>query len=181
MNDDDFTSKTQRKNAMLELQSLGEELIGLSNEKLAQLNLPENLLQAIGEAKRIIKHGALKRQRQYIGKLMRSIDADPIRETLDGWKNQSGAVVALQHTAERWRDRLIADEQEFTAFMEDHPDADVSRLRQLARNAKDEKAKNKPPKSYRELYRAIFENLSKNNTSTVKDSDDEDDHEESQN
>lgn len=173
MNEDDITSKTQRKNAMHELQALGEELITLSNQKLAKLNLPENLLQAIVEAKRIIKHGALKRQRQYIGKLMRSIDADPIRETLAGWKNQSGAVVAIQHTAERWRDKLIEDEHQFTAFIEEYPSADVSRLRQLARNAKDEKAKNKPPKSYRELYRAILESINSSKSENTNEDEEE--------
>ena len=156
MDDDDFTSKTQRKNAMHELQALGEELITLSDDKLSKLDLPDNLLQAIVEAKRIVKHGALKRQRQYIGKLMRGIDADPIRETLEGWKKQSGAAVVLQHAAERWRDQLMADDKQFTLFIEQFPNSDVSRLRQLARNAKDEKVKNKPPKSYRELYREIL-------------------------
>ncbi len=157
MDDDNFTSKTQRKNAMHDLQALGEELISLSNDKLGKLDLPENLLHAIAEAKRIIKHGALKRQRQYIGKLMRSIDAEPIRETLEGWKKQSGTAVALQHAAERWRDSLITDDKQFTLFTEEFPNSDVSRLRQLARNAKDEKLNNRPPKSYRELYRAILQ------------------------
>src|SRR4051794_20270543 len=115
MDDDDIISKTRRKTAMLDLQALGEELIGLSEDRLSKLNLPENLLLAIEEAKRIHQHGALKRQRQYIGKLMRRVDAAPIRATLDGWRNQTGAAVAVQHAAERWRERLIGDDHEFTA------------------------------------------------------------------
>src|SRR4029077_10982506 len=101
---------------MHDLQALGEELVGLSNERLAKLDLPENLLQAITEAKRISKHGALKRQRQYIGRLMRDVDAAPIRATLEGWRHQSGAALAVQRLAERWRERLIEDDQEFTTL-----------------------------------------------------------------
>ena len=110
MSDDDFISKTRRKTAMLDLQALGEELITLSEDRLAKLDLPELLQQAIVDARRITRHGALKRQRQYIGRLMRDVDPGPIREVLDGWRHQSGASVAAQHLAERWRERLIADD-----------------------------------------------------------------------
>jgi ribosome-associated protein len=159
MNDDEIISKTRRKAAMHDLQALGEALIGLSNERLAKLNLPENLLHAIAEAKRISvsKHGALKRQRQYIGRLMRDVDAAPIREALERWGQTSAAAVTEQHLAERWRERLIRDDNEFTEFASDFPCADLSRLRQLARNARDEQAKEKPPRAFRELYRAVHD------------------------
>lgn len=179
MNDDDeieIVSKTRRKAAMLDLQALGEELIGLSNGRLAKLNLPENLLQAIADAKRISvsKHGALKRQRQYIGRLMRDVDAAPIRDALDRWGKSSAAAVTEQHLAERWRERLIRDDNEFTEFASDFPDADLSRLRQLARNARDEQAKEKPPRAFRELYRAVHE-LIVNQSAEASDDDEEDD------
>jgi ribosome-associated protein len=159
MTDDEFISKTRRKTAMHDLQALGEELVGLSGERLAKLCLPENLLQAISEAKRISSHGALKRQRQYIGRLMRDVDAEPIRKTLDGWRHQSGAAVATQHLAERWRERLIDNDHEFTAFASEFPGADLPRLRTLARNARDERAKEKPPRAFRELYRALHDTI----------------------
>jgi ribosome-associated protein len=157
MEEHDFISKTRRKTAMLDLQALGEELLTLSADRLASLHLPENLLQAIGEAKRINKHGALKRQRQYIGRLMRDIDPGPIRSALDGWRHQSGAAVAVQHRAERWRERLIDNDHEFTAFAGEFPRADLPRLRQLARHAREERVAQKPPRAFRELYRALHE------------------------
>lgn len=156
MSDDDFISKTRRKTAMLDLQALGEELITLSEDRLAKLDLPELLQQAIVDARRITRHGALKRQRQYIGRLMRDVDPGPIREVLDGWRHQSGASVVAQHLAERWRERLIADDQAFTNFASDFPRADLSRLRQLARIARDETGGDRPPRAFRELYRVVY-------------------------
>lgn len=142
---------------MLDLQALGEELIHLPDERLGKLDLPDTLVRAIAEAKRISKHGALKRQRQYIGRLMRDVDPGPIREALAGWRNQSSAVIALQHAAERWRERLINEDDELTLFADKFPGADFSHLRQLIRNTRDERAKAKPPRAFRELYRALYE------------------------
>ncbi|MBA2690369.1 MAG: DUF615 domain-containing protein [Burkholderiales bacterium] len=159
MDEADFTSKTKRKTAMLDLQALGEELISLPENRLAVLPLPENLLHAIHEAKRMNRHGALKRQRQYIGRLMRDIDPGPLREALDNWRRQSGATVAVQHLAERWRDRLIGGQEESTMFAEEFRAADLPRLRQLIRGARQEQAEGQPPRKYRELYRAILEIL----------------------
>lgn len=156
MSEDDFISKTKRKTAMLDLQTLGEELVTLSADRLSKLDLPENLLRAVIEAKRITQHGALKRQRQYIGRLMRDVDAAPIRATIDGWRHQSGGAVAAQHLAERWRDRLIGEDAAFTTFGDEYPGADLAHLRQLARNAREERAKEKPPRAFRELYRALL-------------------------
>ena len=172
--DEDFISKTRRKTAMLDLQALGVELVDLSNDRLAQLNLPENLLQAITEAKRITKHGALKRQRQYIGKLMRDVDPEPIRKTMEGWARQSGAAIAEQHLAERWRERLIGDDSEFTAFAAEFSGADMSRLRQLARNAREERAREKPPRAFRELYRALHSIITNSSSANDHSADDDD-------
>ena len=159
MSDDDFISKTRRKTAMLDLQALGEDLIALSAGRLARLDLPENLLQAVIEAKCITKHGALKRQRQYIGRLMRDVDAAPIQAMIESWRHRTGSAVAAQHLAERWRERLIDGDDEFTAFAGAFPQADLPRLRQLARNARDERVKDKPPRAFRELYRALHESI----------------------
>jgi ribosome-associated protein len=156
MEDDDFISKTRRKQEMHALQALGVELVELKEDKLAQLDLPESLLAAVREAKHISKHGALRRQLQYIGRLMRDVDAEPIREKLHGWHGHSKEAVALQHLAERWRDRLIADDTEFTHFAGDFPSADLPHLRALARGAREERGKELPPRQYRQLYRDLY-------------------------
>ena len=86
---------------------------------------------------------------------MRDVDAEPIREKLHGWQGQGKANVALQHLAERWRDRLIADDAEFTRFASEFPSADLPHFRTLARAARDERAKELPPRQYRQLYRDL--------------------------
>ena len=155
MEDDDLISKTRRKQEMHALQELGEELVGLKEDKLGELNLSDSLLSAVREAKHISKHGALRRQLQYIGRLMRDVDAEPIREKLHGWQGQGKENVALQHLAERWRDRLIADDGEFTRFAGELPSADLQHFRALARAARDERIKEMPPRRYRQLYRDL--------------------------
>lgn len=153
----DGPSKSQRKREMLDLQALGERLATLGDERLASLALPERLVDAVREARRMTRHGALRRQRQLIGRLMRTIDAGPIQEAFDRWDGLSKADIALQHRAERWRERLLAEPDALTAFATEHPGADLQQLRTLIRNARSERAAEKPPRSYRELFRLIRE------------------------
>lgn len=152
-------SKTQRKAAMHALQDLGAELIALNKERLAQLELPDTLLGAIKEAQRITSHGALARQKQYIGKLMRSIDTDPISDQLARWKGLHGEENARFHQLEKLRERLLADDQTLSPFIAEHPQADVQELRTLIRNARKETAAGKPPRSSRELFKRLREIL----------------------
>lgn len=150
-------SKTKRKQAMQDLQDLGEALIALSKDKLAKLDLPENLHDAVMEAKKITAHGALSRQRQYIGKLMRNIDATPIRTQMDIWNNSHGQETAHFHRLEQWRQRLLDDDNALADFLGKYPEADIQRLRTLVRNVRKEAAANKPPKSSRELFKLLRE------------------------
>ena len=150
-------SKTQRKREMQALQNLGEELVALSPDKLAGLDLPARLLDAVLEAKRISKFGALRRQMQYLGRLMRDADADVIRSQLDVWKGTSVAETARLHAIERWRTRLIGDELALGELLDQFPRADAQRLRSLIRNVKREAAAGKPPKSFRELFQELRE------------------------
>jgi len=153
-------SKTQRKREMQALQDLGEELVALGADKLAELELPTRLLDAVLDAKRISKFGALRRQMQYLGRLMRDADADAIRSRLDVWKGTSVAETARVHAIERWRTRLIEDELALGQLLDQYPRADAQRLRALVRNIKREAAAKKPPRSFRELFqelRSIFE------------------------
>jgi len=117
---------------------------------------------AIIEARHIRQHGALKRQLQYIGKRMRAVDAEQIREQLDTITGQSKQAVAALHHIERWRDRLLEDgDAALAELVAEFPDADRQYVRQLVRNAKKELVGNKPPKSARGLFkylRGLMEN-----------------------
>ncbi|MEW6562612.1 MAG: ribosome biogenesis factor YjgA [Pseudomonadota bacterium] len=148
-------SKTKRKQQMHDLRDIGEELTTLSKDQLKELDLPENLLEAVAEYKRINKFGAQRRQLQYIGKLMRDIDPAPIMSKLEVWKGTSREHTAYLHRLERWRDRLMEDADALTELLAEHPQADAQRLRTLIRNAHKEKEQNKPPKSYREIFQAL--------------------------
>jgi ribosome-associated protein len=150
-------SKTQRKAAMDDLQDIGVKLIDLPKDKLIKLNLPERLLDAVQEAKRITANGAKKRQKQYIGSLMREVDAAPIIDQLQRWEGKHTAEAAHFHQLERWRDRLLNEESALSEFIQLHPSVDSQQLRTLIRNSQREAAANKPPKSSRELFRLLRE------------------------
>ena len=152
-------SKSHKKRQMSALQDLGAELVKLSKSQLDKLPVPEELLTAIRDYQRFTQNGAIRRQLQYIGRLMRSIDAEPIQRQLDVWRGQSAQATALLHRIERWRDRMIAEEGALTEFIEDVPGVDVTQVRQLIRNARKEAAEDKPPKSSRALFRLIREAL----------------------
>jgi len=150
-------SKTQRKQQMHDLQHLGERIAALGNDRLAELDLPERLLDAIRELRRIHKHGAQRRQMQYIGKLMRDVEPGPIVARLETWDGVSTQHTAWLHRIERWRDRLLEDADALTELLTDHPDVDIQHLRSLIRNAHKEKELNKPPRSYREIFQVLRE------------------------
>src|SRR5688500_4832854 len=99
-------SKTQRKKDSSALQELGAELVALSDERLFALELPEFLYDAVIAARAISSHEARRRQLQYIGKLMRKVNAEPIRARLEAWKAPSRVEAAQFKKAEAWRERL---------------------------------------------------------------------------
>jgi ribosome-associated protein len=150
-------SKTKIKKQMLDLQDIGEQLVGLSTDKLKELDLPERLFDAVREMKRINKFGAQRRQMQYIGRLMRDVDPAPIVAKLESWSGKSHHHIAWLHQIERWRDRLLDNETALTELLADHPAADAQRLRALIRNALKEKELEKHPKSYREIFQVLRE------------------------
>lgn len=151
----DGPSKSQKKREVEALQDLGTELVKLPDAQFKRIELPEDLRAAVAECRRITQNSALRRQRQYIGKLMRSIDPAPIQAQLDAFRGVSAAENAKLHQAEKWREKLIADNEALTRFLDTYPHVDVTHLRHLIRNTRDEAARNKPPKAFRELYRAI--------------------------
>ncbi len=152
-------SKSQRKREMHALQALGEELVSLSPEQFKKFNdLPETLHDAVVEARRIHSRGALKRQLQYVGRVMRDVDPAPIRERLDALRGQSRQAAAQLHRIERWRDRLLEEgDHVLEELVARHPAVDRQYLRQLVRNAGKEKLANKPPRSARLLFRYLRE------------------------
>jgi len=160
MEPEEHPSKTQRKKAMHELQSLGEQLVALNAEQLASVDLPEELRDAVREAWRVKSHEGRRRQLQYIGRLMREVDPAPIRERIAAWEGRSRQHTAREHAIARWRERLLEDESALAEFARLHPCADLQHLRTLVRNASTERDAGRPPKSYRELFRALRQSMS---------------------
>lgn len=151
-------SKSQLKRDSAALQNLAAELADLSKSELTGLSLPEPLFNAVCEAAGMPPKGARKRMLKYIGAMMRKMDVEPIRENLAKLRNQSVHSAREHHKIERWRDRLITeDDQALTALFSEYPDADRQQLRQLIRNAKKEIEADKPPKSSRQLFRYLRE------------------------
>lgn len=151
------TSKTKLKAEADAQQALGVRLTELPKDKLLKLNLPEDVVTAILDTKKITANGAIRRHRQYLGRLMREIDTAPITEQLARWEGKHTAENAYFHGLERWRDRLINDANALSEFMALHPATDSQQLRTLIRNAQKEHIANKPPKSSREIFRLLRE------------------------
>lgn len=150
-------SKSQRKRESTALQDMGAELVALSRDQLKKFDLPDNLLAAVRDCQRFTSHGAIARQMQYIGKLMRGIDPAPIRAVLDEINGISNAANARQHALERLRVRLLEDESVLGEIARDHPGTDITHLRQLRRNALKEQEHHKPPRAFREIFRVLRE------------------------
>ena len=157
--EDDFPeppSKSSRKREMQALQDLGEQLVALSPERLKKVPLPESLYEAIRAAQGF-KMEARRRQLQYIGKLMRKIDPEPIQAQLDIFAGNSAVEVAKMHRLERLREQLLEDEQVIGTIAETWPEADLQYLRTLRRNALKEREAARPPKFFREIFRVLRE------------------------
>ncbi len=152
----DGPSKSARKREAEALQTLGERLVGLPEAQLRQVPLPEDLAGAIAECRRISAHGGRYRQMQYIGKLMRRIDPQPILDVLARFDSTSAESKRRQHQLERWVEAMVAgDETVLGEYLTAYPQADRQQIRQLIRNAQRELSTGKPPKSRRELFRLL--------------------------
>lgn len=152
---EEWVSKTQKKKQMDALQDLGVALTELSHETLKKVALPEDLYEAIRAYKKITSNSAIKRQRQYIGRLMRDIDPAPIQDFLAKLKGENQAHNAFLQRVEQARTRLLTDDDAFTHFIADYPNADVGVLHTLIRNARKEAEQQKSPKSFRALYQEL--------------------------
>ena len=141
------------------MQKLGEELVTLRESDLEQLDLDEVLLDAVLEAKGMKARGALRRQKQYIGKLMRNEDIESIQHAIDMLDPSSEAHGRYLRRCEQWRTRLIDDGKALAAFLDEYPDTDRQQLRNLVRNAQKEMNQEppKPGSSYKKLFQLVRE------------------------
>ena len=159
--DENSISKSQKKRDSTALQAIGAELIDLTPEVIRKLELPEELETAVLDCKNIgpSKHGGFKRQMQYIGRLMREVEAAPIIEKLQLLKAPSQKQTAQHHLAERWRDRMLADATAVAAFANEFPEADRVLLESYVDKAKEDHATKRPPKHFRLLYQALHKQI----------------------
>jgi ribosome-associated protein len=144
------------------LQSLGEALLEIGPARLAELDLPERLLDALESARRIKQREARRRQLQFIGRLMRDIDPAPIRTRLARWADAPNTEKARLHAIERWRERLLSEAGALDALCADQPAGDRQRLAALIETARAERAQSHPPRAYRELFRVLNALLNQN-------------------
>jgi len=174
----DRPSKSQLKREMTSLQKLGADLVAEPRDRVKRVPMPEDVRDAILACQQITSHEGRRRQLQYVGKKMRTLDEDElaaIQKTLDSWKGLSKADTAAMHALERRRDKLLSDDTAFADLLAKHPEIDVQQLRTLIRNARKEQAENKPPKAYREIFQILKQLQAK--THSKPDTDDEADEE----
>ncbi len=151
-------SKTQLKKAMHELQDLGEALVALPDERIAALALPDSLLSAVQEFKRTRSHEGRRRQMQYVGKLMRRVDPQPIRQAVAATRLGQAKDALTLHQAETWRDRMLESDDALTGWAAEFPGSDLQMLRSLVRAARKDAAaapEQRSGRTYRELFQFI--------------------------
>lgn len=157
--DDDWISRSSMKREAEAMQKLGARLIELKPNQLDNIPMDETLREAVDEAKRLKpRTNALKRQFQYIGKLMRFEDVELIEKGINGCDLQHEEYNKIFHRLERWRDRLLAnDPGMIDVIISEYPHTDIQRLRQLIRNTQKEVAASKPPLTAKKLFKYLRE------------------------
>lgn len=149
-------SRTQIKREMLTLQKIGEHLVDLSAEQIQRMDLPSALKDAVLDAQSIKKHGARRRQLQYIGSLMRKVDPVPIRKALENMDQRQTHSILIFKQTEQWRDRLLAGDDTLIEELSNRfIDIDRQQLWQLVRNARKEKDSGHQTKASRSLFRYL--------------------------
>jgi ribosome-associated protein len=177
----DRPSKSQLKREMTALQELGEELVSQPKERVMRVPMPEDVRDVILECQKIKDHEGRRRQLQFVGKKMRTLEEDEvaaIQKVIDSWKGASKAETAAMHALERRREKLLADDKALTELKQHYPEVDVQQLRTLIRNARKEQAENKPPKAYREIFQILKQLQTKASTSQSAPEENEHDEEE---
>lgn len=173
-------SKTELKRQSDSLQKMGETLVEAPRDRVKRVPMPEDVLEAILACQQITNHEGRRRQMQFVGKKMRTLDEAEVAEiqrAIDSWKGASKSETAAMHALERRRDKLLTDDKALTVLLAEHPELDVQQLRTLIRNARKEQAENKPPKAYREIFQILKQVDAKKNKSTASDEEASDDSE----
>ncbi len=164
----DEPTRTDLKRESTELQKLGEDLLTLRADFIARLDLPEKLVDAVAECKRITNFEGIRRQMQFIGKLMRKLEDskhDEIRAALEEQHRPSAENTLLLHQAEQWRDRLVADDDAVGQWITMSPGTDSQNLRALVRQARKDAKPEKPGlaprhgRAYRDIFHLVREAL----------------------
>jgi ribosome-associated protein len=146
-------SKSARKREAASLQELGVQLAALPEQEIKALELPENLFIALRDLRRLPSHGAQVRQRQYIGKLMRKIDPEPVLAKLAERKQRHDVEIRHFQQIERWRDRLLSEPAvALQELIEEHPRVDRAALTRLLEKAERERLEQRSPVGARELF-----------------------------
>ncbi len=157
--EDDGPSKTQLKQQSHELQRLGQQLAELSQDQLDRARMPDRLREALEALRHTRSHEGKRRQLQYVGKLMRTADAEPLRQAVAEAELGSARQALQLHELERWRAELIADDDALTRWLHAHPDTDTQQLRSLVRAARRDTAalgpEDRQPRAVRELFQFI--------------------------
>lgn len=164
----DAPSRTELKRESDAAQKLGEDLVELRLELRSRLGLPERLIEALDEAKRITDFEGCRRHMQFIGKLMRHLDAgthEAIRDALNEQHQPGRETVALLHAAEQWRSRMLDSDEAIGQWLGDHPDTDSQQLRALVRQARKDAKPEMPGhaprhgRAYREIFQLLHQAL----------------------
>ena len=156
--DDGYLSRSEKKRRSTAIQKIGEELASYPISAIRSFNLPDFLMQEYEELHTITKHEAKRRKMQYIGKMLREVDIEPIKARIEEAQEGKAAQSADFHHLERLRERLIqGDKEALNTIVESYPNVDMQKLRQLVRNTKKEMEKEKPLKSSKLLFRYLRE------------------------
>ncbi|MEJ5897021.1 MAG: DUF615 domain-containing protein [Aquabacterium sp.] len=155
--DDRPPSKSMLKRASQELQALGQQLLDMPDSRLIEIDMPERLRDALADYKKTRSFEGKRRQLQFIGKVMREVDSEPLREAVAQYQLGHAHNALALHQAERWRAELIADDKDaVTRWVADFPDTDVQQLRTLIRNARKD-ASLDPEKRNGRAFRELFQ------------------------
>ncbi len=161
----DGPSKSSMKRESHALQKLGEALAEMSPAALKALPLPENLRDAIEHLQSIKSRGAARRQRQYLGKVMRNVDAEPIRQAMEVLEQKQHRALSHFHSIERWRDRFLEEgEAAATDFIDKYPATDRQHLRSLVRAASNAGNEEKRVRAARSLFKYLREIMTNGST-----------------